>query len=466
MTEQRQSAELAECRVEICALYALSRKLSLSYEGDDIPRQLEDIIRTSFEVDNFSLMFIGDGDSEALPVWYSSGSGGKCVSASVTRLGNVISRTAIESGKPVLVASIEKEKRFDGGPGASNGKGSLFSTPLIVSGKLIGVFSVYMRKPEAFDIHNVNLYNAAAWHIARAVENSKLLQSAKEMAMIDELTCIYSRRFFLENFKKELSAAKRSGLPLSLIMFDIDNFKKINDEYGHPMGDVVLRTFGKILKSNTRKGDIAARYGGEEFVVLLPRMGLKDATAIAEKLRMAVENELTVDLEGKSVLRVTVSGGVASHPEFGETSDELILNADKSLLEAKKNGKNMICSMPDYRTELSSDDRRVSPRFQLRIVLNGIPKGIKLIELMVDNEWLSCELKDISSGGFKGYVPFEPTDKQDYSAKVGLLHDPANGPEFSIKCIRKEYTRDGFMMCAKVTNNLNHWNKAINLITR
>lgn len=465
VTDQKQSSEFVECRVEACALYSLSKKLSSSYDADDISKELENIIKTSFEVDSFSITLVDD-DNETLPIWNSSELGKEYVEDNATKLGNVISKAAIESGKPILVTDIEKDKRFNGVEGASNNKGSLFSTPLIASGKVIGVFSVYMRKPEAFDSLNINLYNAAAWHIARAVENSKLLQSAKDMAMIDELTGMYSRRFFFENIKKEISNAKRSGLPLSLIMFDLDNFKSINDEYGHPLGDVVLRAFGKILKSNTRKGDIAARYGGEEFAVLLPRLDLKGATVIAEKLRMLVENELAVDLEDKSVLKATVSGGVASYPESGDTSDELILNADKSLLEAKKNGKNMICSMSDYKTEISSDDRRVSPRFQLKIILNGIPKGIKLIELMVDDEWLSCELKDISSGGFKGYVAFEPSDEQDYSAKVAILNDSVNGSEFSIKCIRKESTRDGFLISAKVTDNFHHWIETVNLITR
>jgi diguanylate cyclase (GGDEF)-like protein len=154
---------------------------------------------------------------------------------------------------------------------------------------------------------------------------------------MDGLTKISNHRTLIENMKEGISEAGRTGSPMSIAIFDIDDFKKVNDSKGHVYGDQVLADVAQIIKSNIRDTDLAGRYGGEEFMVLFSNADLETASNIAERIRSAVESNLFVD-----GITVTVSGGVKRHE--GESVADLIHAADRNLYEAKKNGKNRIVS--------------------------------------------------------------------------------------------------------------------------
>jgi len=168
-------------------------------------------------------------------------------------------------------------------------------------------------------------------------------EELKKRADIDGLTGIFNHRYFQEHLMVEYMRAVRYGSPLSVILFDIDFFKKVNDTYGHLTGDEVLRDFANILKVNTRISDFVARYGGEEFVAVLPETSIDNAYIVAEKIRSKVENHPFLH-EGKSPIKVTVSGGITS-VEGGkkyETMDEFVNIADKKMYRAKKGGRNQV----------------------------------------------------------------------------------------------------------------------------
>ena len=158
----------------------------------------------------------------------------------------------------------------------------------------------------------------------------------RELSEIDHLTMIYNRRKLFEIMGFELEKAKRYSRPLSIIMLDLDHFKKINDRYGHNIGDNVLRTTAHIVNEMLRKVDVFARYGGEEFIVLCTETDLNGAVALAEKIRFTIE-KFNFPLVGQ----VTVSAGVAEHvDEFSESA--LIEKADAALYSAKKRGRNRV----------------------------------------------------------------------------------------------------------------------------
>lgn len=167
---------------------------------------------------------------------------------------------------------------------------------------------------------------------------SDLVRSAR----YDSLTGLYNRGTFLEEFEREVSRCVR-GLPaFSLAMFDLDRFKRLNDEFGHPFGDRVLKAFAEVLHAGIRKHDTVGRYGGEEFALLMPNTGKDTAVRVAERLRRDLEARgITVD--GKRI-DVTVSGGVATFGEEGEEWDTLLSAADRALYEAKNAGRNRIVS--------------------------------------------------------------------------------------------------------------------------
>lgn len=160
------------------------------------------------------------------------------------------------------------------------------------------------------------------------------------MALTDPLTKLYNRRIFVEVAEKELSRTSRLRDSFSIILLDIDNFKKINDTYGHDVGDMVLRTVAEVLKKNIRKMDMVARWGGEEFIVMLPNTNLESAVKVAEKLRKLIERA-KIKLPSGEVINITVSAGVSSFK--GQRSlDEIIKEADIALYAAKNGGKNRV----------------------------------------------------------------------------------------------------------------------------
>lgn len=169
-------------------------------------------------------------------------------------------------------------------------------------------------------------------------------QKLMEMAITDGLTGVFNRRYFQERLAEEVNRFKRYHGSLSVIILDIDHFKKINDTYGHLFGDEVLKKLGAILKAETRKCDLVARYGGEEFVLLLPSTDLKGATRLAERLRQKVEE--TEFSCGNQKVKVTISLGVASMSSPSEkTEKELLSVADKALYYSKHKGRNRVTAV-------------------------------------------------------------------------------------------------------------------------
>lgn len=171
--------------------------------------------------------------------------------------------------------------------------------------------------------------------------NRKLLEAyekIEKLSQTDALTAMLNHGYFMERGEEILSRAKRHNRPVCLIMSDIDHFKKVNDEFGHQIGDKVLAGVGKLLNSSTRAGDISARYGGEEFVTLLQDSTLKQAVVFAERIRKTFEASCPVGPENP----ITISLGVASF-EANDTLDSLVKKADDALYEAKRTGRNKTC---------------------------------------------------------------------------------------------------------------------------
>ncbi len=162
----------------------------------------------------------------------------------------------------------------------------------------------------------------------------------REQSLRDPLTGLFNRRYLEESLGRELIRAQRQNTSLSLIMGDIDHFKKVNDTYGHPAGDKVLKVFGELIRQYSRGSDICCRYGGEEFLLVCSNMVTEKAYERAEQLRMALL-DTPVTFEG-AIIKVTASFGVASYPQHGDTDDALISAADNALYEAKNAGRNQV----------------------------------------------------------------------------------------------------------------------------
>ena len=165
------------------------------------------------------------------------------------------------------------------------------------------------------------------------------MERVKQLAYLDGLTGIFNRRFFELRILEEIERARRYGTGMAVIMADIDQFKRLNDEFGHVLGDEVLRQVSSLFHQQVRKIDVVCRYGGEEFGILLTQTGAPHAMNIAEKLR-----KMVAGWQFPGVPRtVTISAGAAAFPDQGTTRDDLVRAADNALYAAKQSGRNRVC---------------------------------------------------------------------------------------------------------------------------
>jgi len=211
--------------------------------------------------------------------------------------------------------------------------------PVSYKNEVLGLVLLASTKDyEDTDINQLNVYTHG---LSLGMHNAIIHDKLEQLAVLDSLTKIYNRRFGMERFKEEYSRSVRTNNPLGVLMFDIDYFKKINDTYGHIVGDQVLINFTNIISKNLRKGDVLVRYGGEEFMALLPGSSTEGTCIIAEKIRRIVEeNNIR---HGNQDIKITVSIGGTSFPENDtETTQELIKIADDHLYSAKALGRNQV----------------------------------------------------------------------------------------------------------------------------
>ncbi len=217
--------------------------------------------------------------------------------------------------------------------------GSRLSIPLISFGQTLGVLTLHSAQPNAFRQSELQPLESVADICANAIQNAHYVERVKQLAYLDGLTGIFNRRFFELRIMEEIERARRYGTGMAVVMADIDAFKHLNDEFGHLLGDEVLRQVSSLFHQHLRKIDVVCRYGGEEFAILLTQTNAEQAVAVADKLRRSVES-----YQFPGVPRtVTISAGVAAYPEHGKSRDEMVRAADNGLYAAKQAGRNRIC---------------------------------------------------------------------------------------------------------------------------
>jgi diguanylate cyclase (GGDEF)-like protein len=224
--------------------------------------------------------------------------------------------------------------------------------PLIYHERFMGALMVRLDDAKrVWQENEILLMRTVADQVAVAVNHARLFAQMQQMALTDALTGCFNRRSFEMQLERYLHLATRMRQPVSLIMLDIDNFKLVNDRYGHDVGDEALRHLADALREVVRGADIAARYGGEEFAVILPETGLDGATLVAERLRARIEQ-----MEVPFVGHITASFGVATFPVHASSRDLLLTTVDRALYEAKKSGRNRVCTPPAPEDEIDLTD--------------------------------------------------------------------------------------------------------------
>jgi len=217
------------------------------------------------------------------------------------------------------------------------------AVPVIYRERMMGVLMVTSDNTRhVWQDNELLLMRTVADQVAVAVNHARLFQQVQHQALTDGLTGCFNRRFFEIQLERDLHLATRLRQPVSLIMLDIDYFKRVNDTYGHDAGDVALRMISQAIREELRGVDTAARYGGEEFAVILPQAGPEGAMAVAERLRARIESTSV-----SGVGCITASLGVATFPLHASSRDLLVTTADRALYQAKRTGRNRVCSPAD-----------------------------------------------------------------------------------------------------------------------
>jgi two-component system, cell cycle response regulator len=246
-------------------------------------------------------------------------------------------RAVLAPGDDALVVAVEDGDASDA---------PLGPPPIVRSLELGGirVGQIAISVPEIDGAHDEDLVNIVARELAAPIRMATLVEESQRLASVDGLTGLTNRRAFTAAIEKELARSARYGHPLSVVLFDVDHFKSINDKLGHGTGDMVLSALGANLGKQIRTCDHAARWGGEEFVVALPSTDLDGALCFAERLRASIEALAVTQADGSRV-PVTASLGCATYTR-SDTLDSLVDRADQAMYAAKMTGRNRVASEP------------------------------------------------------------------------------------------------------------------------
>lgn len=326
---------------ELSTLYDIGKSIHSTLELDKLLNAILDMVSVAMRLKSTAIL-LSDEMTGTLKFMMSKGFPDE-MNELYFNLGEDGVGWVAKEGKPLLLSDAHKDERFAFFKGRKMDISSFMAVPLISKGWVMGVFCATDPLNKAFSEDEVRLFTAVAGQISVAIENARLYEETRKLAITDGLTELYTPRTFHQSLQAEVDRAKRYGNTLSLLMADVDHFKAHNDEFGHPSGDEVLKLVSKIIKKNCRSTDIVARYGGEEFVAILINASDEVAGTVAERIRADMEAQEFPGNEQKPKVHKTISIGIASFPRDAEDKAGLTQKADEALYQAKRAGRNRVC---------------------------------------------------------------------------------------------------------------------------
>ena len=319
--------ELRRRKEDVEALAGMAARLEPRHQPREVAGELLESVCATF---GFARGAVAGGQGDAMELLAYHGPGEAPVVPACT--GGLVARV-VDERRAVLSKGLEAESDEWLNRVLPFGR-NLIAVPLSADGEPVGAL-VVEHTGKRVERRVVAMLSQFAAHAALALRNSWLLQQVQWLAETDGLTGLANRRTFETTLDRELSRAARNGEPVTLVMVDVDHFKKLNDTHGHQAGDRVLEQVAEVLASACRDFDTAARYGGEEFVVILPACSSAESLVVAERLRASIASIETVT-------DVTASAGVATFPTHAADPEDLIKAADEALYESKRAGRNRV----------------------------------------------------------------------------------------------------------------------------
>jgi len=225
----------------------------------------------------------------------------------------------------------------------AKGISQLAAFPVKSKGRVIGVVIVALPVHSAIDEEDKELLGAIGAMVGTAIENSQLYQRIKKLSDTDPITGLFNHRFIVKKLNSEVRRACRYGHALSVLMLDVDDFKALNDTYGHPFGDIALKKIALATIAACRDTDIVGRYGGDEFLLVLPETQAEAAVNVSDRVRGRIQNlSLAAKPDRAKRISLTASLGLAVYPASGKTGTDLVISADKNLYLSKRAGGDQV----------------------------------------------------------------------------------------------------------------------------
>ena len=418
------------------ALLTATKSLAQGSTPDEILRAACDALVASSEHICLAWMYLGNPGSEPIMPSYSVGRASEYTRHLVLDLSAEAKkgpgRRSLANNEPVLVkvhsdASFgiwrENAIRY----GLQEGLTLPIGDP---NHPFRGLIVIFVDIPDYFEQIGMAPFIAFSQLATVSLDQARLKIALEAMASIDPLTQLLNRRAFQEVINREYAAAKRSAKYFSMILFDLDRFKMLNDNYGHDIGDKILLGISEVAKETLRTSDWLSRWGGEEFLAILPDTDEDSSFKIAERLRIAIEN-FSLKLNTQTI-KTSASIGIATYPRDGNTSDFLIKAADAALYEAKKSGRNRVVAAKDKREVYSIaakfnaaiESNRLVPAYQVIVDLKTrTPVAEEALARLIDESGKIIEANDFISAAME----LQLTHLVDYQIiKQTMFHCAAN----------------------------------------
>jgi len=345
MDSNKELSDFDRIKRQVLIFNEIGKTLTSSLTINEVLEKILGKVAEFFNPENWSLLLL-DEEKNELYFEIVVGEASEKIKDLRLKIGEGVAGWVAETGKPLIVPNTRNEPLFT----KKIDERSEFSTesiiciPMRIRNRVIGVIELINKKGlSPFHQYDIEVLSTVADYAAIALENARNYEQIQKMTITDDLSELYNSRHLHKVLEDEIAQSQKNNSKLSIIFFDLDSFKLVNDTHGHLVGSSLLGRIGNLLADTLEEGRSAARYGGDEFVVILPNTSKEDAVVICEKLKQRLTSEKFLADKGLDI-QITASFGISTFPDDAKTKDEILHLADDRMYYIKDHNKNDISS--------------------------------------------------------------------------------------------------------------------------
>ncbi|CAH2031792.1 GGDEF domain-containing protein [Trichlorobacter ammonificans] len=344
---------LARRNAELASLLEIGKTIISSLELRDVLQEIMSQVERLLQPKTWSLLLVNDSTGE-LHFEIAVSPVANELKGINLKMGEGIAGWVAQHGEPLLIPDVMRDERFARhvADAVEYPVSSILCVPLKIRDRVLGVIELINSASErSFEEADLPLLGAVADFAAIAIDNARNYKRVSELVITDDLTGLYNARYFQELLEYEIDRARRYNSQVSLLFFDLDRFKSVNDTYGHLVGSRMIAEVGHLVRNHIRSSDRGARYGGDEYIIVLPNTGKQGAMTVAHNMleRFHAHRFLT---DNGTRIPITASFGVGTFPDDATDRESLIRVTDSAMYEAKEAGRDRVCSFSGNLTKL------------------------------------------------------------------------------------------------------------------